>query len=171
MPGENVRHEGCGEGQEEHGNHGDEGGNGSAQTATAGKEAGEEGEDLEEQGDEEEDPAEAPQVVHLLGGAVVGAADVARHAVGIAVPGGAEGRRGVGAAAVLVALAAHVEVGPLGDIAGAVDARGVGAQEVGVVERRGRGHAREDDEEEQDQGAGHQDEACDAEGGVLRVAC
>lgn len=170
MPG-NVRHERGGEGQEEHGDRGDEGGDGGAQTATAGKEAGEEGEDLEEQGDEEEDPAEAPQVVLALGGAGVGAADVARDAVGAVVPGGAEGRRGVGAAAVLVALAAHEEVGPLGDIAGAVDARGVGAQEVGVVERRGRGQAREDDEEEQDQGAGQQDEACNAEGGVWRGAC
>jgi hypothetical protein len=46
----------------------------------------------------------------------------------------------------------------LGDVAGAGDARGVGLEEVGLVERAGVGDAGEDDEEEEDERGGKQDE-------------
>jgi hypothetical protein len=46
----------------------------------------------------------------------------------------------------------------LGDGAGALDAGGVGAEKVGLSEGRGVGYAREDDEPEEDEGAGEEEE-------------
>lgn len=46
-----------------------------------------------------------------------------------------------------------MEVGPLGDLARALDTRGVGAQEVGLPERRGASDTREDDEPEEEERA------------------
>lgn len=163
-----ARRQGHGDGKAQQGEARDKVRNGGAQAAAAGEEAGEEGERLEEEGEEQEDPAEAPQVVEAgRGGAAAEAADELRGRVGgAAVPGEAEGGRGAGAAAVAVVRAADVEVGPLGDVAGAADAAGRGLQEVGPVEGRRVGDAGEDDEEEHDEGAGEQHEGHEAEAGV-----
>jgi hypothetical protein len=162
-------HEHGGNRVEEEGSKGDEAGDGGAQTTAAGEEAGEEGQGLEEEGDDEEDPAEAPQVVVVVRGrvAAIAADKRARGFRRAAVPGLAEGGRGVRTAAVLVAVAAEVEVGPLRDGTGAGDAVGVGPEEVGFVEGRVAGDAREDDEPQEQEGAREEDEPDDAEGGVL----
>lgn len=143
-------------------------GDGGAEAAAAGKQAGEEGEDLEEEGDEEEDPAKAPKVEVGLGGGVVavGAFKSAGDVGGVAIPGLAKGRRRTSDAAVIVVLTAEEEVGPLGDVASAGNARGVGAQEVDEVERNAVGQAGENDEPEQEKGASKQDEPDNAQGGV-----
>ena len=57
-------------------------------------------------------------------------------------------------AAVGVVESADLEVGPLGDGAGTLDARGGRAQEVGLAEGGGVGYAGEDDEPEEEEGAG-----------------
>lgn len=163
--GHESRSDGMGSKSEE----GQRRGDGGAEAAAAGKQAGEEGEDLEEEGDEEEDPAKAPEVEVGLGGRVVavGAFKSAGDVGGVAIPGLAKGRRRTSDAAVIVVLAAEEEVGPLGDVASAGDARGVGAQEVDEVERDAVGQAGENDEPEQEKGAGKQDEPDNAQGGVL----
>lgn len=78
---------------------------------------------------------------------------------GVAVPGMAKGEGGLGLATVLVARAADVEVGPLANVVGAVDARCIGLKKVRLVERGAVGDAGEDDEEEEEEGCGHEDEA------------
>ena len=164
----NIRHERGGSGEAQKRQEGQAAGDGGAEATAASKEAGEEGQDLEEEGDEEEDPAEAPHVVESGGGGVaaLAAAEARGDVGGVAVPGLAEGGRGVGGAAVEVVAAAEVEVGPLGDGSGAGDARGVGAQEVRLLEGRRVGQAGEDDEEEKEDGGGHEDQGREAEGSI-----
>jgi hypothetical protein len=142
--------------------------NGRAKAAEEGQEAREEGNDVEEEGDDEEDPSEAPKVVELSRSGVTAMATVQtrRHVGCIAVPSTAKGRGRASATAVGVTLAAEVEVVPLGDGPGAGDARGIGAEEVGVVEGAAAGDAAKDDEEEEEDGDGVEDEACKAEDAV-----
>lgn len=157
-----------GDGVEEQRDAGDDEGDGGAEAAAAGEEAREEGEHLEEEGDQDEDPAEAPHVEVVVrgGAAAVATAQVVGDVAGVGGPGPAQGEAGLGARAVLVVVAADVEVGPLRVGARAGDAVGVGAQEVRLVEGRRVGHAREDDEEEEEDGGGEHDEAAEAEGEV-----
>ena len=166
--GDNIRHEDCCNGGKEEGDEGDEGGDGGPETAAAGQKGGEEGERLEEEGDEEKGPAEAPHVVVVERGGVaaVAADEAGGDAAGPAVPGLAEGRGGTGVAAVVVVAAAEEEVGPLGHVAGAGDARGVGAEEVGLAERGAIGDAGEDDEPEEHEGGGVEEEGSGAQDGV-----
>lgn len=163
-----IRHQGHGNAGAEKRTHGEECRDGGTQTSAASQEAREEGARLKEQSDEEEDPAKPPEVVILLGGGVIAAAadERAGRVLGVRVPGLAKGGRGTGLAAVVVALAAEVKVGPLGDVAGAGDAAGVGAEEVDLVEGRGVFYAGEDEEPEEEEGAGHEDEGSDAQGPV-----
>lgn len=87
--------------------------------------------------------------------------DVLRGVPRTAAPGLSKRRRRTSATAAVVVLAAEVEVGPLGDGAGAGDAGGVGAEEVGLVEGSCVGDTGEDGEEEEDEGAGDEDEGGD----------
>lgn len=57
-----------------------------------------------------------------------------RHILRIAVPGKAERNGWVRITTVLIVEAADEEVGPLGNVAGACDAAGVGTKVVGVAE-------------------------------------
>lgn len=164
---DNVREERRGDGVAEQSKEADKGGNGRAQTAAASQEAAEEGEGAKEEGEQEKDPAEAGEQVKLVVGARVGAGNARGDVGGVAVPGMAKGQGGLGLAAIGVTLAADVEVGPLGDaVVGAVNARRVGLEEVGLAEGGDGGYAGEDDEEEEEQRGAHEDEADEAEGGV-----
>lgn len=96
----------------------------------------------------------------------MGSRDALGDVLGVAVPGLAKGEGGLGGAAVDVALAADVKVGPLGDGVGARDVGRVGLEEVGLVEGGDGRDAGEDDEEEEEERAAHEDEADEAEGGV-----
>lgn len=146
-------------------------GDGGTEAAAAREEAGDEGDGREEEGDHDEDPAETPEVVDLLGGGAVAA--VSDQGVGgvvsVGIPGVAEGVGSLGAGAVDVAIAADVEVRPLRDLAGAGDALSVRLKEVGLVERRGVADAREDEEQEHGERAGHEDQASEAENGAYRA--
>lgn len=144
----------------------DKGGDKGAEATAAGEEAAEKGEGAKEEGEDEKDPAEAREQVKLVAGAAVGAGDAGGDVVGVLIPGVAKGEGGLGLAAVEVVLAADVKIGPLGDVVGAADARGVGLKEVGLVEGGAVGDAGEDDEEEEEEGDAHEDEAGEAEGGV-----
>lgn len=166
--GEDVREKRRGDSVADQSEEADKGGNGGAQTTAAGEEAAEEGEGAEEEGEDEEDPAEAGEQVELVVGARVGAGDARGDVGGVAVPGVAEGEGGLGLAAVGVAFTADVEVGPLGDAVGAVNARRVGLEEVSLAKGRDGGDAGEDDEEEEEQRNAHEDEADQAEGGVCK---
>lgn len=145
---------------EEEGDKGDNRGDRSAQTATAGKESREPGEGLEEQGYENEHPAEAPHVVVVVRGGVVGMAadEVAGGVSRIASPGFAKGRASASLAAILIVATAEEEVGPLGYVAGAGDAGRVSAQEVDLVNGCVVGDAGQDDEPEEEEGAREQDD-------------
>lgn len=76
----------------------------------------------------------------------------------VAIPGITEGQRRTGGAAVQVVEAAHLEVGPLGDVTGAADAAGVGAEEVRLSKGRGPRDAGEDDKPQEDKGNGDEEE-------------
>lgn len=93
----------------------------SAQPSEAREKSGEEGNGREEQAEQVEDPSEAPHVEEL--GARGVAAMVTDQLLGrvgrVRAPGLAEGRVGRGLAAVEVAVAAGVEIGPLRDWPGA----------------------------------------------------
>lgn len=143
----------------------DEVGDGSTETTAAGNEAGEEGQGVEEEGHDEEDPAEAPQVVggSVGGVAALGALEAIGDVLGVAVPGVSEGVGRLGLGAVLVVGAADVEVGPLAGVEGARDALGVSLEEVGLVEGGDVGDTAEDDEEEHQDGRSHHDEAYEAD--------
>lgn len=155
-----LRHERDSDGIEDQRSEGNKSRQGSAEAAAAGQEAGEEGADVEEQGDEVEDPAEPPHEV------VVVRVQPVRHTRSIVGPGGAEGHRSVGLAAVGVVRAAHVEIGPLGQGAGAADARGVGLEEVGLVQGRGILDTGQDDEEDHDNRPGEEDEGRKPQGRI-----
>lgn len=145
-------HERHGDCREKEGDRGGETRNGRAQTSAASEEAGEEGENLKEEGDEDEDPAKSPQVPKLVGGGVAAFSTdkLMRRIVGIRAPCLSKGGCGTSFSAVLVAFAAEVKVGPLGNVAGARDATGVGAQEIRLLEGRRVRDAGENDEEEED---------------------
>lgn len=166
--GENIRHERHGNRREEQSNQRGESRDGRAQTSTTGQETGEEGENLEEEGDKDEDPAESPHVEELGRRGVVAVAtdELVRSVAGIRAPSTTKGGRGTSLAAVPVTFAAKVEVGPLSNVASASDTACVGAQEVGLLERRRVGDARQDNEEEEEDGDGRQDNADETEGGV-----
>jgi hypothetical protein len=117
--GRNLRHKRHGDRRAEQGEHGDEARNTSAETATACNEAGEEGDGLEEQGDQNEDPAEAPQEELSVGGSVASATadERAGRIARVRVPGTSNNRSSASAVAVVVAGAADVEEVPLGDFA------------------------------------------------------
>ena len=138
---------------EEEGDGAGETADGRTETSAAGQEGSEEGQGHEEEGHEDEDPGEPPHVVvvEARGVAAVAPDEAVRGVVGAAVPGLAKGGSRTGRAAVIVVAAAEVEVGPLGDVAGAGDAGGVGAQEVDVVQRGAVGDARENDEPQQEE--------------------
>lgn len=165
---ENVRHERSSGREEEQSNEGEHAGDGSTKTSTASQEGAEEGEDLEEQGNQEEDPAEAPhvEVVRARGTTGMLANDLLRSVPRTSIPSLAEGGRRTCATAVGVVFTTEVEVGPLGDVAGTADAGGVGLEEVGLVERCGVAHAGEDGEEEEDEGAGDENEGGDCQRSV-----
>lgn len=148
-----ARHERRSERVEEEGDGAGETADGGTETSAAGQEGSEEGQGHEEEGHEDEDPGEPPHVVvvEARGVAAVAPDEAVRCIVRAAVPGLTEGRSRTGRAAVIVVAAAEVEVGPLGDVAGASDAGGVGAQEVDVVQGSGVGNAREDDEPQQEE--------------------
>lgn len=152
----NIRRESSPDGVEKQGDEVAKPGNGSAQTAAAGEEGREEVEGAKEEGNQDEHPAEAPQVKELLGGGVPaqGADEGLGRAGRVGRPGLAKGRCRACVAAVAVAPAAEVEVGPLGGVAGARDGRGVGAEEVGLVEGGDVCDAREDDEPQEEEGGG-----------------
>lgn len=118
--GRNLRHKRHGDGRAEQGEHGDEARDASAETATACNEAGEEGDGLEEQGDQDEDPAEAPEEELSVGGGVASATadERARRIARVRVPSTSDDRSSASAVAVVVAGAADVEEVPLGDFAG-----------------------------------------------------
>lgn len=143
--------------------------NGSAQTATTSQERGKESQRSEEQGHKDEDPAKAPHVVVILARGITTMAtdERVRGVLGVAVPGFAKGRRGTSRAAVLIVAAAEVEIGPLGDVAGAGDAGGVGAEKVDLVERGDVADAGEDDEPQEEEGAAEEDDAGGAQEGVF----
>jgi hypothetical protein len=116
----NLRHKRHGDRRAEQGEHGDEARDTSAETTTACNEAGEEGDGLEEQGDQDEDPAKAPQEELSVGGSVASAAadERAGRIARVRVPGTSNNRSSASAVAVVVASAAGVEEVPLGDFAG-----------------------------------------------------
>lgn len=120
----------------------------SSQASAAGQKRGKPGHRGEEEGDQDEHPAEAPHIVVILarGIAAMAADETVRSTIGAAIPGLAKGRSRPRRAAVVVVLAAEVEVRPLGDIARSGDAGSVGAQEVDLVERRDVADARENNE-------------------------
>lgn len=136
-------------------------GEGRAKATAAGKEAGEEGDDAKEEREDDEDPGEARQQEELVVGAIVGAGEAFGDLRfgGVAGPGGAKGKSGMRTAAVLVVVTANEKVGPLANISCAVNAGCVGAQEISLVERRCVGDTRKDDEEEEQQGHCHEDQA------------
>lgn len=159
--GVDVRYEGHGESVPEEGNGGDDKGQCGAQTTAAGDQGREEREDLKEERHEQKDPSEAPheEVVKGRGVAAMGAAETRRDILGVTVPGEAKGDGGMGIAAVLVATAADEEVGPLGDVAGAGDAAGVGAEVVRLAEGGVVCDAGEDEEPDEEEGSGEKGEA------------
>lgn len=110
---------------------------GGTEAAAAREEAGDEGDGREEQGNHDEYPAEAPEVVDLRGGGVAAAAadQSVRGVVGVGSPGAAERVCCLGGVAVLVVLAANVEVRPLRDGKGAGNALSVRLKEIRLVER------------------------------------
>lgn len=148
---EGGRHERRGNREEEERDRGHHAREGGTQASEAGQEAGEEGDDGEQEREKVEDPAEPPQVEVRVArrAASVGADEALRQvrARGVLPPGPADGRVWPSVAAAPVTLAANPEEGPLRDRAGAADGRGVGAQEVGLSERRRPRRAGEDDEE------------------------
>jgi hypothetical protein len=156
--------------EEKQSDKGEHAGDGSTKTSTASQEGAEKGENLEEQGNQEEDPAEAPhvEVVRARGTTGVLADDLLGSVPRTSIPSLAEGGRGTCATAVGVAFTTEVEVGPLGDVAGTCDAGGVGLEEVGLVERCGVAQTGEDGEEEENEGAGDEDEGSDCQRSVWR---
>lgn len=139
---------------------------GAAQTPAAREEAREEGRRLKEERDQVHDGAEAPEVPvrRARGAAAVGADERRRGTDRVgAGPGGAKGEGRRRGAAVEVVSAADAEVGPLGEVARAGDARGVGGEEEGRGEGGGVGYAGEDDEPEEHEGAGEEDYGDEAE--------
>lgn len=112
---------------------------GGAETAAAGHEAGEKGQDGEDERDQVEDPAESPHVVvvEASGVAAVRSDDRGRRVRRVARPRPSQRRSGRRAAAICVAVAADVEISPLGNGPRAGDAVGVGPEKVGFPERRG----------------------------------
>lgn len=163
---EDVREQRRGDSVAEQSKEADKGGNGRAEATAAGEKAAKEGEGAEEEGEQEEDPAEAREQEELVVGARVAASNAGGDVLGVLVPGVAKGHGGRSTAAVRVALAADVEVGPLANVIGAIDALGVGLEEVGLVEGGAVGNTGEDDEEEEQKGGSHHYEADEAEGGV-----
>lgn len=144
-------------------------GDGGSKTTAAGNEAREEGNGVEEEGHDEEDPAEAPQVVGGSVGGVssLGALETIGDVLGVAVPGVAEGVCGLGLGAVGVSGSADVEVSPLAYVFGTGDALGLSLEEVGLVERGDIGDTGEDDEEKHQDGRSHHDEADEADDWTL----
>lgn len=82
--------------------------------------------------------------------------ELGRGAAGVARPGITERKCRARGAAVGVVETTSLEVGPLRDRPGALDAGRVGAEEVGLAERRGVCDAGEDDKPQEDKGAGEQ---------------
>ena len=166
-----VRHERNSDAGEEQRDQGDKSRDGSAKSSTAGQKAREEGGNGKEQGNQEEDPSEPPQVVVLFRSGIIARVshELAGRTTGIRAPGLAKGGRWTSLAAVLVVGSAEVEVGPLGDVAGAGDALGLGLEEVGLVEGGCVCDAGEDDEEEHYNGSGDEDEGGNAKGAIWRT--
>ena len=106
----------------------------SAQASEESQEACEESHSLEEERNQEEHPAETPHVPKVAAGRVsaILAGKTSGGIIRVAVPGITEGQSRTGGTTVEVVEAAHLEVGPLRDVAGAADAAGVGAEEVGL---------------------------------------
>lgn len=154
-------HKRGGDSVEEETEAGEKGRDGSTETAKTGEPATEPGKDGKGKGDEVGDPAEAPHVVVVHGGGAVAevANDVGRDAAGTSGPSPADRRCRPGTTAVDIAGAADVEVGPLGGVAGALDALSLGFEEEGVVEGDGVDNAGEEDEEGHDDGSSEQDHA------------
>lgn len=81
------------------------------------------------------------------------------HVLRIAVPGKPEGDGGVGISAIVIVEATDEEVCPLGDISGAGDAAGVGAEVVCLSEGSIMRDAGEDDEPDEQDGGAKENEA------------
>lgn len=147
---ENVRHQRSAEGEESQAEQANEACNSSTEASKASEEGREPSYGSEEKRDENKDPSESPHVVEVIGRSMPpqAAAQAIRDILSTAIPSLAKGRRRASSATVLVVTSAEVEVGPLGNVASASDAGSVGTQEVDLVERRGRGHARKNDEPE-----------------------
>lgn len=107
---------------------------GSANTSQTSQETREESHGLEEERKQEENPAEAPHVPKVVAGRVstILASKTSGCTRGVAVPGITERESRTGGTTVTVVEAAHLEVGPLRDGAGAADAASVGTEEVGL---------------------------------------
>ena len=111
---------------------------------------------LKKQGDQEENPSKPPHIPIAITRRppAITPNQLLRRTRRISRPRIPERQAGAGGAAVGVVQPADLEVGPLGDGAGALDARGGRAQEIGLAEGGRVGHTREDDEPEEDEGAG-----------------
>jgi hypothetical protein len=130
------------------------------QPAAEGQKPGKPSHHLKKQRQQEKNPPKPPHIPikETRRVASIPPDQIRRHTPCITGPGITQRQRRAGRAAVGVVVAADAEVGPLGDGAGALDAGGVGAEEVGLSEGRGVGYAREDDEPEEDEGAGEEEE-------------
>lgn len=156
----NVRHHGHGDREEEERGKREEPRKPGHEAVAEREDTAEEGEHLEEEGQQEEDPGEAPHVPVVVARCAIAvlADEVGWGIGGVGSPGEAERQGRVGAAAVCVVKPADLEVGPLRDVSGALDAGRVGAEEVGLSQGRRVGDAREDDEPEEELGAGEEEE-------------
>lgn len=143
MKGQNLRHEGHGDGGAEQGKHGHEARNASTETTAACNEASEKGNSLEEQSDKDEDPAKSPEEKLFVGGSVTSAAtdERAGSVARIGVPSATNDRSSTSAITVIVTSAADVEKVPLGGVASSRDTARVGAEEIRLVKWCGRGQS------------------------------
>lgn len=154
----NLRHQDSRERHPEGRDHRQERGHAGAETG-AGDQAREDGEHTEEECHDVEHPTKAPhvEVVRARRAAPMVTNEILGRTIPTIQPRISEWQRRRRATAVGVALTTDVEVRPLRDGSCVLDARGVGLQEVDLVEGCDVYDSGEDDEEHHHQGAAEED--------------